>query len=277
MLESTITLSITGLLAGFIFSMPIAGPISLLITSNALKGRLRYCLLANIGASIADFIYIFIAVFGMARLYSLYKPAMPYLFAAGSVLFIFLGIKIIKSKLDLRNLGESNLIPEKIRNKERGAFYTGFMINFFNPTLFIGGLTSSFLMISFVASLGFHTGGLEVKMHQNAKEISSINLPEAGTSQDMKDIVRKFRKSGNAFNQEAEPAYSAGFHLAISICYAFFLSLGSIMWYLMLTWLIVRFRQRMNVRLISLLINSLGVILCLLGAYFGYLALQLIL
>ena len=51
MLESILTISIAGLLAGFIFSMPIAGPISILITSNALKGRLRYCNLVNLGAS----------------------------------------------------------------------------------------------------------------------------------------------------------------------------------------------------------------------------------
>jgi hypothetical protein len=43
MIESIITMSIAGLLAGFIFAMPITGPISILITSNAFKGRLRYC------------------------------------------------------------------------------------------------------------------------------------------------------------------------------------------------------------------------------------------
>jgi threonine/homoserine/homoserine lactone efflux protein len=66
MIESIITISITGLLAGFIFSMPIAGPISILITSNALKGRLRYCKLVSLGASFADFTYVFIAVFGLS-------------------------------------------------------------------------------------------------------------------------------------------------------------------------------------------------------------------
>ena len=39
MIESIITMSIAGFLTGFIFSMPIAGPISIMITSNALKGQ----------------------------------------------------------------------------------------------------------------------------------------------------------------------------------------------------------------------------------------------
>jgi threonine/homoserine/homoserine lactone efflux protein len=65
-------MSIAGLLSGFIFSMPIAGPISILITSNALKGRLSYCNRVNLGASFADFTYVFIAVYGLTNDYPLY-------------------------------------------------------------------------------------------------------------------------------------------------------------------------------------------------------------
>ena len=91
MCESIITIAITGLVAGFIFAMPIAGPISILITSSALKGRLRYCNLVSLGASFADFTFVFIAVFGLTKLYSLYTPAIPYMFAAGSLFFFYLG------------------------------------------------------------------------------------------------------------------------------------------------------------------------------------------
>ena len=63
---------------------------------------------------------------------------------------------------------------EKIEKREKGGFYTGLMINFLNPTLFIGSLTSSFFVITLVASLGFHTGGLAGRIDQNVKEISRI-------------------------------------------------------------------------------------------------------
>src|SRR5674476_134409 len=124
MTESIITMSIAGLLAGFIFSMPIAGPISILITTNALKGRLRYCNLVNIGASFDDFVYVFIAVFGLTKLYSLYKPVIPYIFSFGSLLLIYLGYKIYRTKIDIEHLEDKTHIIEKIKKKEKGAFYT---------------------------------------------------------------------------------------------------------------------------------------------------------
>jgi threonine/homoserine/homoserine lactone efflux protein len=148
MIESIITISIAGLLAGFIFSMPIAGPISILITTNALKGRFRYCNLVSIGSSVADFSYVFIAVYGLTKLYSFYKPAIPYIFILGSLFFFYLGYKIIKTKIDIEHLEDKSHLAEKIERHDKGAFYTGFMINFLNPTLFIAVLTSSFFVIT---------------------------------------------------------------------------------------------------------------------------------
>jgi len=117
-------MSIVGLLAGFIFSMPIAGPISILVTSNAFEGRLRYCNLVTIGASIADFVYVFIAIFGLTKFYSLYKPAIPYLLAAGALFLLYIGYKTIKTKIDLEHL-EDKQITEKIKKKKKEPFIQG--------------------------------------------------------------------------------------------------------------------------------------------------------
>jgi threonine/homoserine/homoserine lactone efflux protein len=276
MLESILTISITGLLAGFIFSMPIAGPISILITSNALKGRLRYCNLVSIGASIADFTYVFIAVFGLTRLYSLYKPAIPYIFSAGSIFFFYLGYKIIKTKIDIEHLEDKSHLAEKIKKKEKGAFYTGFMINFLNPTLFIAVLTSSFFVISLVAAMGFHTGGLAIKMDQHVKEISNIEGKKIDNSQGLS--IKQFDNIqilNSKNHQPDQTIYTANFHLAISLCYAFFLSVGTIIWFFLMAFLIVRFRRRINIKIISAFIKSLGIVLCLIGLYFGYLAVRM--
>jgi threonine/homoserine/homoserine lactone efflux protein len=278
MIESIITMSITGLLAGFIFSMPIAGPISILVTSNALKGRFRYCNLVALGASFADFTYVFIAVFGLSRLYSLYKPAMPYILSVGSVFFLYQGYKIIRTKIDIEHLEDKSHLSEKIRSKEKGAFYTGFMINFLNPTLFIGVLTSSFFVISFVASIGFHTGGMAVKINQNVQEISNIEGRKLDSSQVLS--IKQFDKMNmreRTIQQEEQTTLSANFHLLISICYAFFLSVGSMLWFYLMAFLIVQFRQRINIKLISIVVNCLGGVLCLFGLYFGYLAVRMFL
>jgi threonine/homoserine/homoserine lactone efflux protein len=277
MLESIITISIAGLLAGFIFSMPIAGPISVLITSNALKGRLRYCNMVSIGASIADFTYVFIAVYGLTKLYSLYKPVIPYIFAVGSIFFFYLGYKIIKTKIDIEHLEDKTHLAEKIESREKGAFYTGFMINFLNPTLFIGVLTSSFFVISLVASMGFHTGGLAGRMDQNFKEISNI---EGGKIEDSKILsINQFENIQIGKKKDYKPDqtdYPSSFHLVISIFYALFLSLGSILWFFLMTFLVVRFRRRINVKVISVFIKSLGVVLGLFGLYFGFQAVRML-
>jgi threonine/homoserine/homoserine lactone efflux protein len=277
MIESIVTMSVAGLLAGFIFSMPIAGPISILVTSNALKGRLRYCNLVNIGAAFADFAYVFIAVYGLTKLYSFYKPVIPYIFSFGSILLIFLGYKIFRTKIDIEHLEDRSHVSEKIRKKEKGAFYTGFMINFLNPTLFIGWLTSSLLVITLMAAMGFHTGGLAVRIDQNAKEIGSIEGSNIGNSQSLH--VQQFEKFQlpKLKNHKEEPTvFPPHFHLIISICYAFFIAVGSIIWFYLLAYLIVRFRKRINIKIISIFIKSLGVVLCIIGVYFGYHAVKML-
>lgn len=276
MVESVITISIAGLLAGFIFSMPIAGPISILITSNALKGRTRYCNLVSLGASFADFSYVFIAVYGLTKLYSFYKPLIPYIFFIGSIFFLFLGYKIIKTKINIEHLEDKSHLTEKVQKKEKGAFYTGFMINFLNPTLFIGVLTSSFFVISLIAALGLHTGGLADQMDQNAKEMRNIE----GRKIDNSKILSIAKLNNNQLTREADhqtdqTKYPAFFHLVISICYALFLSIGSMAWFYLMTYLLVRFRQRINLKVITGFIRSLGIMLCIFGLYFGYLAIRI--
>jgi threonine/homoserine/homoserine lactone efflux protein len=271
--ESIITISIAGILAGFIFSMPIAGPISILITSSALKGRLRYCNMVSLGASFADFAYVFVAVFGLTKLYSLYKPAMPYIFSLGALFFLYLGYRIIKTKIDIEHLEDKSQLAEKIKRKEKGGFYTGFMINFLNPTLFIGVLTSSFFVISLIASLGLNTGGLAGKMNENVEKISNIEGKKIENSKVLSiEQFEDIHLGKNKDRKQDQTVYPAYFHLIISICYALFLSLGSIIWFFMMAFLIVRFRKRINIKVISVFIKSLGLLLCLFGLYFGYLA-----
>jgi len=261
MFESILTISIAGLLAGFIFSMPIAGPISILITTNALKGRFRYCSLVGLGASIA--------------LYSLYMPLIPYIFTVGSFFFFYLAYKIIKTKIDIEHLEDKSHLAEKIESRDKGAFYTGFMINFLNPTLFIGVLTSSFFVISMVSSMGFHTGGLDVRLDKNVKEISSIegvkiDNPKALSIEQFENI-----KIGRKEHQPDQTVYPASFHMVISVFYALFLSLGSVLWFILMSYMVVRFRRRINLTVISVFVKSLGVVLGLFGLYFGFQAIKM--
>jgi threonine/homoserine/homoserine lactone efflux protein len=270
MTEILITMAITGLIVGFVFSMPVAGPISILITSNALKGRLRYCHLVTIGASIADFLYVFIAVFGLSKLYVYYKPAIPFILMAGMMFLFYTGYRVIRTKVDLEHPDEKHLV-EKIKDKQRGGFYTGSMINLLNPTLFIGWLTSSFFVISLVVALGFNTGGLDTIINQNVNQISSIEGKKIEKSKVIANIpLDKIRNHKNEVQKKDPVALPKNFHLFISLCYAFFLSVGSIIWFYLLAFLISRFRRFINLKVVNGIIYSLGIILCFFGVYFGF-------
>jgi threonine/homoserine/homoserine lactone efflux protein len=275
MTESLLTMSITGLIVGFIFSMPIAGPISIIITSNALAGRLRYCHMVTIGASLSDFIYVFLAVFGVTKLYSLYKPALPYFLLAGMLFLFYTGFKIIRTKVDMEHPDEKLL--ENARYKGKGGFYTGSMVNLLNPTLFIGWLSSSFLAISFVVTLGFNTGGLYTAINRNLNQINNVE----GLENQNQQVLSGFQFDKTQSQNEESQTKNRGqlpkhFHLLISTCYAFFLGVGSIIWFYLLAFLITRFRRLINLRILNGIVSSLGILLCILGVYFGFVACRML-
>ncbi|HLN55994.1 MAG TPA: LysE family transporter [Bacteroidales bacterium] len=268
MLESIFTISVTGFIAGFIFAMPIAGPISILIVSNALNGKRKYCNQISRGAAVSDFIYIFIAVFGVTSLYSWYKPAIPYMLLVGAVFFIILGYMIFRQPIDIEHFEQKSHMTDGIKDSEIRGFYTGFMVNMLNPTQFISGLISSFFVISLVASLGFNTGGLESSLNNNVKEIGSVN----GKNIEAK-IPEKFREieDHGAVHADSEQNYPSSFHVVISVFYALSLSLGSLIWFYLLAYLLSRYRKLINVKILTFLIKAFGISLCLIGLYFGYL------
>ena len=279
MTESIITISVIGLLAGFVFSMPIAGPISILITTNALKGRLRYCTAVNTGASFATFTYVFFAVFGLAKLYPIYKPAVPYLLFAGSLFLLFTGIRISRTKIeiDIESYSDATNPGAIIKKKGRGGFYTGFIINFLNPTLFIGWLSSTFLVITFVTSLGLNTGGLDVFVGQSMKEIQNMEISAPDDLKALPPGLADTLKTHEADTYtKSDSDFPAHFRLIISVFYAFFISIGSISWFLILMVIIARYRKVLNIKFISGLVQAMGFVLCLFGLYFGYLGASMI-
>jgi threonine/homoserine/homoserine lactone efflux protein len=280
MLESVITVSITGLVAGFIFAMPIAGPISIMIVSNALKGRRNYSNQISMGAATADFAYIFIAIYGLTKLYPFYKPAIPYILIAGSFLFILLGFKLFKTKVDFEHLEDRKHMSNRIKSNDRNGFYTGFMINILNPTQFIGGLTSSFFVISFVSSIGLKTGGLELRLNENVQEINNSDNEQIVMKDPVNfEALKKLQEKNNNRNENKveEKEYPEYFHIIIGLCYALGISLGTLSWFYLLAYALNRYRTKINVNLLSFLIKSFGASLLLIGVYFGYIGFRSVL
>ena len=168
MIESFITVVLIGFSAGFVFSMPIAGPISIIITSNALKGNLKFCIRTALGASIIEFFYVLIAVFGLSVLFSLYSSIIPYVLIVGSIFLLAIGIKIFRTNIKLEDIERSYNNDEK--EEKNGGLRTGLIINLTNPSLFFGVLTSSFLVLSFASSIGLSTGGLDLLVQKKVRQ-----------------------------------------------------------------------------------------------------------
>jgi threonine/homoserine/homoserine lactone efflux protein len=250
MAESFFTILIVGFIAGFIFSIPVAGPISILITSNALKGRYRYCVRAGVGASIGETIYVFLAVYGIAIMYSLYKPFVPYILMVGAVFLSFVGFKIARTNLDLENLSDCGIVSDKLKNK--GGFRTGLILIVTNPSLIVGWLTSSFLVFSFISSIGLNTGGLDIMISDNVNSISkyaSEKLPQVG------QIKQGIEQTSRMVAAKGEAAMSK---LLLSITYSVAVAFGAFFWFFNFTKFLIRNRKRLNVKVLNRVIQVLG-------------------
>jgi threonine/homoserine/homoserine lactone efflux protein len=275
MMSSLLTLSVVGLLVGFIFSMPIAGPISILITSNALKGKTKYCNQAAIGAAGADFIYVFCAVLGLTKFYTFFRPAMPYILFGGMIFLFVLGFKIAKTNMQDVSKKENNVGQGNTKN----GLLTGFLLNFLNPTLFISWLTSSFVVITLVASFGFNTAGLNDRVDQSFNSMNSPGKDSAFRKKELSYLHIKDSKTNPQPGQNITPANQENkyFSFFTSLAYAFWLSVGGTLWFFCLAALLAKNRHRVNIKVINIIIRSLGWALFLFGAFLGYQAISIFL
>jgi hypothetical protein len=99
----------------------------------------------------------------------------------------------------------------------------------------------------------------------------NIEKSQAGSSAQF-DKIRTWNSEMQKKNPVSLPK---NFHLAISICYAFFLSFGSIIWFYVLAFFITRFRHHINIKIINAIVFSMGAMLCIFGIYFGFVSIRM--
>jgi threonine/homoserine/homoserine lactone efflux protein len=260
MTESFIVIFILGLFAGFFFSVPIAGPISILITSNALKGKLRFCLRTAMGGAVVEFFYVFIAVFGLTSLFAYYQHLIPYILIIGSAFLLFVAIKIIRTKLKIEDIQKEKIVTDKLANK--GGFRTGMLLNFTNPSLFLGWFTSSFLLLSFASSVGLNTGGLDIMMHKNVTSIEKITGKKF---KKLDEFNSEFTNSNikNKSKQTLPP-------IVLSLTYAATVGIGSYIWFYLLSHFLIKYKEKLKIEWLNGLIKVLGIFLIGIAGYLVY-------
>jgi threonine/homoserine/homoserine lactone efflux protein len=259
MVEILLTLFSVGLIAGIVYSMPIAGPISIIIVSNALQGKLRFCMRTAIGSAIVEFVYVFIVVYGITTLYEVYQPAIPYMLLVGALIVIIVGIKIIRHKMDLDSLEMTMINTDKYEN--RGGFRTGLAINASNPSLFFNWLIASFMTLSLVSSIGLNTGGLDLILNENIKSVTDITGTEFEDVDELPD---------EETSQAVAPRTKKVGPFTMSLIFALGVGVGAYIWLYTLTKLIIIYRDRIKASWLNRVIFSLGIILIIIGGYLGY-------
>lgn len=272
MLESFVTLGIIGLVAGFVFSMPVAGPISIVITSNALKGRFRFCYRAAIGAAIVEFFYVFIGIYGVTSLYTLYSDYIPYILLLGAFVILFIGVKIIRSKIHIDEHEDEAIIKDKLKNK--GGLRTGLILNATNPSLILNWIMSSFIAISFATSLGFNTGGLKDILDDNINTITSKNGHQIILDAD--SVRSNIDSTKIAKPKELSVADELQGELGISIFYSFGVSVGSVLWFYLFAFFLSKYRAKVKVSILQKMVQILGLILLGFGVYLIYQAIMML-
>ena len=269
MIGSAINLLVVGLVAGFIFSIPVAGPIAVLVVTNSLKNRARFANRVALGASLVEFVYVFLAMFGITSLIKYYQPFIPYLFILGGILLFYVARKIFKSHISIESMEYEN----QKEDNEKGGLRAGMIINITNPTIFFGWLTSSFLILSFAASLGLNTGGMEKIVRENAVEISKITeerVPELKQQTVFSDSSNVDENSDSRVNISPYQA------TVLSMAYAAGISLGGYLWFFLFGGLIRKHRQAINPKYLNVSLKVFSVFLIGLALYFLYLGVEIL-
>src|SRR5688572_14341930 len=124
---------LAGSIMGFLGSMPIAGPVAVLVLERGLIRRGREGLGVAMGAAAAESVYAFLAYWGLGTV--LY--ASPSLLHAsrlvGAGVMITLGIYLATRKSPPRAITED---PAPAGRKRRG-FLLGLSVTFLNPTIIV--------------------------------------------------------------------------------------------------------------------------------------------
>ncbi len=122
-----LSVAIAGLLFGFFGSMPLAGPISVLVFSRGVQGRLKTGFFTSLGASIAESLYAFAAFWGLSALLQEFPAIEPWSRGLAAILLTYVGISLMREK-GLAKAREG-------RERKRHAVLVGFLVTALNPTL----------------------------------------------------------------------------------------------------------------------------------------------
>ena len=119
-----------GFTLGFFGSVPLAGPIAVLVFAYGLEGRFRTGIFLSLGAALAESIYAYAAFWGVGTLLGRYPSIVLASHAVIGTLLIGVGIVLTRREL-------SAGLEKTSKPRHARALALGFAISIFNPTLLV--------------------------------------------------------------------------------------------------------------------------------------------
>jgi threonine/homoserine/homoserine lactone efflux protein len=126
---------VLSLLIGFAFgyfgSMPVAGPISLLVLHLGLEGDVRHGFYVAMGGALAEGLYALLAFWGLSTAMDRFPVILPVSRLVGAAILLGLGLVLL-----LRKPRERDPAGPRRKGTKR-SFIAGFLITAVNPTLLV--------------------------------------------------------------------------------------------------------------------------------------------
>ena len=117
---------------GFLGSMPLAGPVAVLIVSRGVQKEYGAALRIGLGAALAEAVYALLAFWGFAPFLGKHPRILPISHGVTAVLLVVLGVYFLQWKGEHKERSR-----EEKRERRKGTFMVGFTISALNPTLLI--------------------------------------------------------------------------------------------------------------------------------------------
>ena len=101
-----------------------------------------------VGCTVIDLLVCFIAVHGATKVLGLYAAVIPFALLVGAGFLFIVGLRIVKARFDFNHLDVKQTgVMRFWKLQEKNGFWTGFLLNASNPSIFFGWLTSSFVIV----------------------------------------------------------------------------------------------------------------------------------
>jgi threonine/homoserine/homoserine lactone efflux protein len=123
--------ALLGFLFGFVGSMPVAGPVAVIVFGRGIEDRARSALYIAIGSAVAESVYAYLAFWGFSAFLTKYKWIELVSTAAAATILSALGLRFMyRTPPAERPIDDGKRHVGKKRN-----FTLGFLLTALNPTL----------------------------------------------------------------------------------------------------------------------------------------------